>query len=97
MKSYAVSFVKLADEEANISSHDAFERLTVRWPPTSTEIPPVRNFLMPSVVWSFSEKARSSIVSCRTMQSQHFAIDVSDFAALLVRTKLSFAWFVTAS
>ena len=30
MKSYAVSFVKLADEEANISSHDAFERLTVR-------------------------------------------------------------------
>jgi hypothetical protein len=30
MESYAVSLVKLADEEANISTHDAFERLPVR-------------------------------------------------------------------
>jgi hypothetical protein len=30
MKGYAVSFVKLADEEANLSSHYAFERLAIR-------------------------------------------------------------------
>ena len=30
MKGYAVSFVKLADEEANLSSHYAFERLAPR-------------------------------------------------------------------
>ena len=30
MKGYAVSFVKLADEEANLRSHYAFERLALR-------------------------------------------------------------------
>jgi hypothetical protein len=29
MKGYAVSFVKFADEEANLSSHYAFERLAL--------------------------------------------------------------------
>ena len=30
MKGYAVRFVKLANEEANLSSHYAFERLVIR-------------------------------------------------------------------
>jgi hypothetical protein len=30
MKGYAVSLMKLADEEANLSSHYAFERLALR-------------------------------------------------------------------